>query len=178
VDTSRREDTLQRYPDKTAYSSAGHVSNVSSNDKSNVMFKLSVILNIVFAAVCVLQFSSRKSAPDEQPVTQIVVTNTVEKIVEKRVPVQLSDAQKAEIEAVAIRRFRAEQEGKFPSVSKEAFLGFHNTATNLFNKYYGPDYYDDTEKNPDIFRKEHQFLSELEIGVNFVNKNLLKGKTQ
>ena len=180
ADSSRKEDTLQRHHDETAYSSAEQVPNVSSKDKSNAMLKLSVILNIVLVAVCALLLLSRKSATDApiEPATPIVVTNTVEKIVEKRVLVELSDAQKAEIEGVAIRRFRAEQERKFPSVSKEAFLDFHNAATNLFDKYYGPDYYEQTKNNPDSFRKEHQFLSALEIGVNFVNKNLLKGKTQ
>ena len=170
ADSSRKEDALQRHHDETACSSIAHVSNVPSNDKSNVMFKLSVILNIVFAAVCVLLFSSRKSATDEpiEPVTPIVVTNTVEKIVEKRVPVQLSDAQRAEIEDAAIKRLCSELKDGF--LMEREIRDFDVSVTKLPK-------YEAVCEDPK-FEQQKVFLDNLKFYVDFVNKKLLKGETR
>ena len=67
---------------------------------------------------------------------------------------------------------------KFPSGGKEAFIGFDQKAADLFSKYYGEKYNKESKANKENFKNEHKFLSELEIGINFVNENLLKGKTQ
>ena len=167
-DSSRKEDALRRHSDETAYSSGEQIANVSSKDKSNIMFKLSVILNIALAVVCVLLLSSRKSATDEpiEPVTPIIVTNTIEKIVEKRVPVQLSDAQRAEIEADAIKRFCSELKNSFP-MEKE-ICDFDACVTNLPR-------YEDISNDPK-FEQQKVFLDKLKFYVDCFNKNLLKGK--
>jgi hypothetical protein len=179
--SSSKEDwVLRKNLDERTYASGGEVVTGTSKDKSSAMLGLSVAINIVLSAVCSMLFLSRRSVMDAPPrtPTPIVVTNTVEKMLEKSVPTQLPDSQRAEIEDVAIKRFRSELKAKFPSGGKEAFLDFNKKAADLFSKYYGTNYNnEESQENKENFKREHEFLSELEIGINFVNENLLKGKT-
>lgn len=169
----------RRYSSEWTQPSGRQVVSETAQNQSSAMFKLSVAINIVLVAFCAVLLVSRKSVTNDslRSATPIVVTNTVEKIVKMRSPAQLSDSQRTEIEDAAIQRYRSEQMSKFPNESRLAFLNFHSTATNLFNKYYGPDYDSDTEENQAGLRKEHRFFSDLEIGITFVNENLLKRNT-
>lgn len=140
--------------------------------RSSAMLKFSLAVNVVLAVLLAAVFAQREHAPSGKTNPErIVVTNVVEKLVEKPVAVQLSDAQKSAIEEAAIARFRSD----FPGGSKEAFLQYHENAVNLFSKYYGPDYDCSSEANKAQFEQQHEFLDKLETGIDFVNKNLLKG---
>lgn len=180
VNAPRVEEKLGCGRDRGTLSHYSNVSNESLPEKSNAMLKFSIVANLVLVAVCAVLLVSRKSmsgSPASQT-GQIVVTNFVERVVEKPVEAPLSDAQKAEIEDAAIAQFRSELNDKFPSKSKAAFLDYHETAISTFSKYYGPDYDCENEANKAEFKKQHEFLDKLRIGIDFVNKNLLEGKKQ
>ena len=144
-------------------------------EKSNGVLKLSIAVNIGLVVLCALLLVSRKSSTGSTSTRteQIVVTNIVEKVVEKQVALQPSDEQKSTMEKAALERLRE----KFPGESRAAFLEFGKTASDLLGKYYGPAYDGETEENRAAFKDAHEFLDKLRRGIDFVNENLLKGKT-
>ena len=178
MNATRAEEKLGCGRERGTLSHYSNVSNESLPEKSSAMLKFSIAANLVLVAVCAVLLVSRKSMSDSpaSKTEQIVVTNCVERVVEKQVEAQLSDAQKTAIEAAAIARFRSELNDNFPSKSKAAFLEYDETAISSFSKYYGPDYDRETEANKAEFKKQHEFLDKLGIGIDFVNNNLLKGK--
>ena len=138
-------------------------------EKSCVMPKLSLFLNVVLAVVCVGIIFSRKTYPDENCglVAQDVVTNIVEKIVEKKVVAPLSEVQKTEIEDAAISRFKAVLREKFPGENR--ILDYEASVAKL------PMY----EKicSEAKFEVQKTFLSKLRQYVSFVNTEILEDKT-
>lgn len=178
VNAPRAEEKLDCGMERGTSSHYSNVSNESSSEKSNAMLKFSIVANLALVAVCAALLVSRKSMSDSlaSKTEQVVVTNFVERVVEKPVEAPLSDARKTAIEEAAIARFRSELNDNFPSEGKTTFLEYHESAISYFSKYYGPDYDRETEANKAEFKKQHEFLDKLGIGIDFVNKNLLKGK--
>ena len=151
----------------------------SLSKKSNAVPRLSIAANLVLAAACAVLLVSRKSMPDSpaSKTEQVVVTNFVERVVEKPVAAPLSDEQKSAIEEAAVAQFRSDLNNNFPRESRVAFLGYKDEINSCnFKRYYGYDYdtAEDQEKAND--KKEHDLLVKLAIGIDFVNKNLLKGE--
>ena len=166
-------------PDERPFPSSGQTVSMTPKGNPSAMFVVSVAFNIVLAVVCAALLATRRSAIDSSagPATPIVVTNFVDRVVEKIVPAQLTDEKKLEIEEAAIKQYRSELRDRFPDESSQTFLNFNKTASELFIKYYGSEYNAYNEENKKIFRKEHYFLSELEKGIEFVNTEILKKGT-
>ena len=148
------------------YSFSGQVANVPPKDKSRVKLVLSVAINIVLAVVCAALLALRRTAMDssERPTTTIVVTNTVETVVEKIVPAQLTVEQKSEIEDTAIMRYCSELRNKFPN--ENHIRDFDASAADV------PNYEDIQEYSK--FWKAKKFLDNLKAYVDFVNKEILE----
>ena len=168
VNTPRAEEKLDGGRERGTPSSYSSFPKESLPERSNAMLKFSIVANLVLLVVCAVLLVSRKSMPDSSASTteQIVVTNFVEKVVEKQVEAQLSDAQKAEIENAAIARFRSELTNRFPK-GKE-INDFDERIKEL------PKYEDISKDSK--FNQQKAFLDKLNAYVDFVNKNLLKGK--
>ncbi len=184
VDAPQPEEPL--YPDRKQEMSPPYssTSTASLSEKSNVMIKLSFVANFVLIAVCAMLLVSRKSmSPSPANATdQIVITNFVEKVVEKPVVTPLSDEQKVAIEEVAIERYRSKLINAFPV--KALIKDFDDEIINceLFKPAYGNKY--DNPSGSAEQKREYQrkyrnantFLKKLKSYVNFLNTNLLKGK--
>lgn len=178
MSSSKEDAPPRKYLDERPYPSSRQIVNITPKGKSSAMLALSVAINIALAAVCAALLASHRSIPDsvEKPEAVNVVTNTIEKIVGKTGPVQLSYGHRAEIED-AIARYRSKQKDQFPTESRQAFLAFNKTAAKLFGKYYGPAYDGDTEENKVNFKEEHEFLCRLKSGIDFVNEEILEKET-
>ena len=87
---------------------------------------------------------------------------------EKRVPVQLSDAQRAEIEDAAIKRLCSELKDGF--LMEREIRDFDVSVTKLPK-------YEAVCEDPK-FEQQKVFLDNLKFYVDFVNKKLLKGETR
>ena len=153
--------------ERVTLSHYSNVANESSQEKSNVMLKFSIVVNFVLVAVCAVLLVSRKSMSDSpaNKTEQIVVTDFVEKVVEKQVEAQLSDAQKTKIEDATIARFRSELINSFPK-GKE-IIDFDERIKEL------PKYEDISKDSK--FKQQKAFLDKLKAYVEFVNNNILKG---
>ena len=88
-------------------------------------------------------------------------------VVEKPVEAPLFDAKKVAIEEAAIARFRSELTNSFPR-GKE-INDFDERIKDLPK-------YDDIIAEDSKFKQQKAFLDKLKAYVDFVNKNLLKGK--
>lgn len=180
VDAPQPEEPL--YPDRKQEMSPPYSSTSKAplSEKSNVMIKFSIVANFVLVALCAMLLVSRKSMSTSpaNATDQIVITNFVERIVEKPVVTPLPDEQKATIEKVAIERYRSELIKAFP---RKDFIGDFDDEIkkcNLFrfaygDKYEGPSVPEEDKKK---YRNENTFLNKLKSYVNVLNTNLLKGK--
>ena len=157
----------RKYSNELSYPSCGHVIHQHPKNKPSAMLKLSVLMNIALAAVCAMLLVSRDSGPEApaRQVSPIVVTNTVERVVE--VPARLSDAQMAEIGDVAIKRFRSKQKDKFPT---DREISDFDVMVKELPKYK------DISEDPK-FERQKIFLDKLMFYVRFVNKEVLEKQT-
>lgn len=164
----RKEEEVDRGKEREPSPHYSNVSDGSSPEKSNVMFKFSIFANLVLVAVCAVLLVSRKPVSDSSvsQAEQIVVTNFVERVVEKRVVAPMSDEQRTAIEKTAIARFRSELRGCFPN-GKE-IRDFDERVVEL------PKYEDICTDSK--FVQQKALLDKLKAYVDFVNKNLLRGK--
>ena len=144
---------------------------VPSKNKSSAMFKLSLFVNVVLIVVCLVPLASRKTNLFSQGTStdQIVATNPINGS-EKTDPVKLTATQKSAIEEAAIKRHISELKGLFP---KEMEIPDFEAEAKELPKY--ADIYDPTFS--DTYKKPKTVLDKLRFYVDFVNKNLLKGKT-
>ena len=167
---SRMEASQPRHPDERSYPSDRQVARVTPERNSSTMLKLSAIINIGLAIICAVLIISRKSKTfsPESTAPQIVVTNFVERVVEKHVVAPLSDEQRTAIEKTAIEQFRSELRDRFPK-GKEV-RDFDERVVEL------PKYEDICTDSK--FVQQKVLLDKLKVYVDFVNQNLLKGKTQ
>ena len=165
--TEERWDGGREYKPKP-HARYSDVANVPPPEKSNAMLKFSIVANLVLVAMCGVLFVSRKPTSDlpASHAEQIVVTNIVETVVEKPVVTQLSDEQKATIERAAVERFISELRARFPR--GEEIRDFDERVVEL------PKYEDIC--NDLKFERQKAFLDKVKVYVDFVNKNLLKGK--
>ncbi len=163
------EEKLGCGSERVTLSHYSNVANESSQEKSNVMLKFSIVVNFVLVAVCAVLLVSRKSMPDSpaSKTEQIVVTNFVERVVEKEVMAKLSAAQKAEI--VASYRLCLAEEFQ----AKNAYVSIPDFEKQDLVQQVEKDY----KQFPDGQKQKNQkaFFDKLREYVDFVNKNLMKG---
>ena len=169
VNAPRVEERLGCGRERGALSHYSNVANESLPEKSNAMLKFSIVANLVLVAVCAVLLVSRKSmsgSPASQT-EQIVVTNFVERVVEKEVMAKLSAAQKAEI--VASYRLCLAEEFQ----AKNAYVSIPDFEQQDLVQQVEKDY----KQFPDAQKQKNQkaFFDKLRGYVDFVNKNLMKG---
>ena len=165
----RVEEKLGCGRERGVLSHYSNVSNESLPEKSSAMLKFSIAANLVLVAVCAVLLVSRMSMSDSpaSKTEQVVVTNFAERVVAKPVEILLSDAQKTAIEEAAIARFRSELTNSFPK-GKE-INDFDERIKDLPK-------YEDIIAEDSKFKQQKAFLDKLNAYVDFVNKNLLKGR--
>lgn len=150
-----------------------NATNAAPKRKSNVLLGLSVLANIALAIICFALLAVRgptlsNNEPDS-PAPSVVVTNTIEKAVEKRVPVSLSDKQKAEIEDIAVRRFCKELKDNAPA---EWWRDFGKAVRDAdLSSYYGEK---DSERQ---FPKRYRFFAQLEKFLLWINEKTQEKET-
>ena len=168
--------TKDKVPQKRSYEHPRHpiekTADVPLKNKSSVMFKLSLLVNVVLIIACIVLLASRKTNLVSQGTStdQIVATNPINGSIAKTDPVKLTATQKSAIEEAAIKRHISELKGLFP---KEMEIPDFETEAKVLPKYddiYKPEF-------SDAFKKQKSVLDKLRFYVDFVNKNLLKGKT-
>lgn len=166
---TQAEEKLGCGRERVTLSNYSNVSNESLPEKSNAMLKFSIVANLVLVAVCAVLLVSRKSMPDSpaSQTEQIVVTNFVERVVEKEVMAKLSAAQKAEI--VASYRLCLAEEFQ----AKNAYVSIPDFEQQDLVQQVEKDY----KQFPDAQKQKNQkaFFDKLREYVDFVNKNLMKG---
>ena len=116
AETSGGQAASARFPSPT-YNDGSTKQNPSSSKPSSPMLKISLFANLALLAVCAALLASRKDAPKPpigKPENE-VVTNFVERIVEKTLPASLSPAEKADIERKAKESYRRDLIQEIPS---------------------------------------------------------------
>ena len=165
----RVEEKLGCGRERGTLSHYSNVSNESLSEKSSAMIKFSIAANLVLFAVCAVLLVSRKSMSDSpaSQTEQIVVTNFVEKVVEKEVMAKLSAEQRAEI--VASYRLCLAEEFQ----AKNAYVSIPDFEKQDLVQQVEKDY----KQFPDGQKQKNQkaFFDKLRGYVDFVNKNLMKG---
>jgi hypothetical protein len=153
-------------------SSVDQISNVTSKGKNSTLFVLSVVINIVLAAVCTALLALRRSATDSsaKPTTPIVVTNFVERVVKETVPAQLTDDEKAEIKRGAVEQFLKELKSRFPGDEKISDFEINVKKLPNMNVTYQEIMHGN---NPD-FKDAKTVLISLKKYVTFLNEEILE----
>ena len=153
-------------------SSVDQISSVTSKGKNSTLFVLSVVINIVLAAVCTALLALRRSAMDSsaRPTTPIVVTNFVERVVKETVPAQLTDDEKAEIKRGAVEQFLKELKSRFPEDEKISDFEINVKKLPNMNVTYQEIMHDN---NPD-FKEAKTVLISLKKYVTFLNEEILE----
>lgn len=139
-------------------SAAAPITKTPPPGKSNAMLKFSLIMNLALAAACFVLYASRKSANGTPglPPERLVVTNVVERIVEKKVEASMTGEQKAEIAREEFKRLK----GKFHFLKIEDFDGEAKGAIKNYELQGIDPKYD----------RQKEFLEKLRAYVNFVNE--------
>ena len=103
------------------HSGRGRAVDASPSRASSTLLKVSLFGNLVLAVACAALFSSRKEAP-EPPVVErppVVVTNVVERVVEKPAPASLSAADRDRIAREAQEEFRRKLAAGLPDKASD-----------------------------------------------------------
>ena len=149
-----------------------NVSHESSSEKSNAMLKFSIVANLVLVAVCAVLLVSSKSMSDSpsSKTEQIVVTNFVEKVVEKLVETPISVEQKAAIKCEELNRMKREFAGRNKITHFEVDLAMFPKIDLRANRAVVDEKLADAEKIQDI-------VDRLRVYVDFVNTEILEEKS-
>ena len=172
VNAPRAEEKLDRGRGLGTTSHYPNVSGEPSPGKSNAMLKVSIVVNLVLVAVCVVLLVSRRTAdvPLGPQVDPVVVTNTVEKVVDKRVEASISNEQKAAIRREELNRLKREFPGRNKISDFETELVMFPKIDLRADRAVVDEKFADAEKIQDI-------VDRLRTYVDFVNTEILEEKT-
>jgi len=164
--------TKDEIPPKRSYEYSRHPieknADVTSRNKSSVMFKLSLFVNIVLTIVCGVLIAFRTTSTDRN-----VAPSFDEGTIEKKIPEKLTDQEKSEIENAAVMQFIEGLKTSFPREKK--ISDFEASIKKLPN--FEDVYSEIMDGKREEFLVAKPVLDSLKEYVIFLNNHILEKKT-